>query len=137
VVLADIAASHAALFAFTGRFVIGVFQTLLAGNIGQFEAPGTVVALATSVAFVTAPAAGDAKLGKSVKGTPAINKRRSAMAHIQSRSPCQRAPLGNDHGASAKGVPIVVANISSAALTTEHVRELRQLDPLLTRQQGG
>src|SRR5437868_2375113 len=34
---------QAALWAFTGNWEMSVFQTLLAGNIGQFGAPGTVV----------------------------------------------------------------------------------------------
>ncbi len=36
-------ASHCALIGLTGRFVMGVFQTLSAGNIGQLGAPGTGV----------------------------------------------------------------------------------------------
>jgi hypothetical protein len=42
VVEASIAASHDALLEFTGNPVIGVFQTLSAGNAGQFV-PGMVV----------------------------------------------------------------------------------------------
>jgi hypothetical protein len=38
--------SHAALCTATGSFDMSVFQMLLAGNIGQFGAPGTVVPLA-------------------------------------------------------------------------------------------
>jgi len=34
---------QAALCAFTGSLEMSVFQMLLAGNIGQFGAPGTVV----------------------------------------------------------------------------------------------
>src|SRR5215471_18222951 len=34
---------QAALWAFTGNWEMSVFHTLLAGNIGQFGAPGTVV----------------------------------------------------------------------------------------------
>jgi len=34
---------QAALWAFTGSWEMSVFHTLLAGNIGQFGAPGTVV----------------------------------------------------------------------------------------------
>ena len=36
-------ASHAALCGLTGRFAMGVFQTLSAGNMGQSGAPGTGV----------------------------------------------------------------------------------------------
>jgi hypothetical protein len=35
--------SHAALWESTGSLEMFVFQTLFAGNIGQFDAPGTVV----------------------------------------------------------------------------------------------
>jgi len=37
--------SHAALWESTGSFEMLVFHTLLAGNIGQFGAPGTVVVM--------------------------------------------------------------------------------------------
>ncbi len=36
-------ASHCALCGSTGRFAMGVFQTLSAGNMGQLGAPGTGV----------------------------------------------------------------------------------------------
>ena len=52
-------ASHAAQCGSTGRLVIGVFQTLSAGNIGQFGAPGTVVLSARCAAgHEEAPAPG-------------------------------------------------------------------------------
>jgi hypothetical protein len=38
-------ASHAALWLSTGSWETLVFQTLLAGNIGQFGAPGTTVVM--------------------------------------------------------------------------------------------
>ena len=40
---AFILASHCVLCGFTGKFAIGVFQTLSAGNMGQLAAPGTGV----------------------------------------------------------------------------------------------
>ena len=47
-------AIQAALFGSTGRFAMGVFQTLSAGNIGQLGAPGTgVPAEATAGATLT------------------------------------------------------------------------------------
>jgi hypothetical protein len=42
--------SHAALWESTGSLEMLVFHTLLAGNIGQFGAPGTVVVIATRLA---------------------------------------------------------------------------------------
>ena len=43
VVEVSMLASHAVLCELTGRFAMGVFQTLSAGNIGQLGAPGTGV----------------------------------------------------------------------------------------------
>jgi hypothetical protein len=43
-------ASQAALREFTGSLEMSVFQTLLAGNIGQLGAPGTVVPVAAFAA---------------------------------------------------------------------------------------
>src|SRR5579872_2690293 len=44
-------ASHAALCASTGNPEMLVFHTLLAGNIGQFGAPGTTVVMAGGLGF--------------------------------------------------------------------------------------
>jgi hypothetical protein len=43
-------AIHVLLWALTGSEVMGVFQTLSAGNIGQLGAPGTVVPVPAALA---------------------------------------------------------------------------------------
>jgi len=58
--------SHAALWESTGSLEMLVFHTLLAGNIGQFGAPGTVVVI--TVVFTdrfAAPVAGPAEAAGS------------------------------------------------------------------------
>ena len=50
-------ASHAALWLSTGSLEILVFHTLLAGNMGQFGAPGTTVVMAGAAATLGAGAA--------------------------------------------------------------------------------
>src|SRR5580698_8798515 len=47
-------ASHAALCSSTGSLEMLVFHTLLAGNMGQFGAPGTTVAVTGAVVTCSA-----------------------------------------------------------------------------------
>ncbi|HEY6278611.1 MAG TPA: hypothetical protein VIX86_20045 [Streptosporangiaceae bacterium] len=47
--------SQAALWESTGSLEMSVFHTLLAGNIGQFGAPGTVVPVTAAVPAEAVP----------------------------------------------------------------------------------
>ena len=58
-------ANQAALWALTRSCVIGVFQTLSAGNIGHLDAPGTVV-----VTFVVAPALSAGTIVRQLAAAP-------------------------------------------------------------------
>ena len=64
--LASMLAIQAALCGFTGRLAIGVFQTLSAGNMGQFGAPGTGVPAEAVV--------GDTATVRPSHITPAVTK---------------------------------------------------------------
>ncbi len=74
--------SQAALWAFTGSWEMSVFQMLLAGNIGQFGAPGTVVP----------PAAGLVARGGRMAAWPLPVPATGAWASLAARTVPGEAP---------------------------------------------
>ena len=72
-------ASHCAEWALTGRLVMGVFQTLSDGNIGQFGAPGTGVP-----ADATVPSAIEPASVSSAAATAAALSTRGEMQRLHS-----------------------------------------------------
>ena len=83
--LASMLANQAALCGFTGRLAMGVFQTLSAGNMGQFGAPGSGVP-AEAVAGETATVRPSHSTPAVTNATgPAILRRRTSAPSLRER----------------------------------------------------
>ena len=98
---------QAALWAFTGNREMSVFHTLLAGNIGQFGAPGTVVPPPLGLA---ACAGGMAARPLPVPATGAWASLAARTAPGEALEPC-RWPVP---AAGAAAVPQAARNASAA-----------------------
>jgi hypothetical protein len=127
-------ASHAALCLFTGSREMFVFQTLLAGNAGQFGAPGTVVpasrmagpddcgavvdpAAAVIVPFVlAAPAAADpaAHPAAHPKAATAMAVRR--RTRLDAKCPLSLVTVASWHGYSGRSGKPGIFSASGASL---------------------
>jgi len=136
--------SHAALWESTGSFEMLVFHTLLAGNIGQFGAPGTVVVMATRLAVedagatwsapavavpaeAAAPAnattAADAAAARTLTGRSLVGFRTVASWHGHSPHTGHPGELGNRHaGCTGKRSKesIATAILQYSVLTWRH-----------------
>ncbi len=105
--LASMLASQAALCGFTGRLATGVFQTLSAGNMGQFGAPGSGVP-AEAVVGDTATVRPNHITPAATKATgPMILRRRTSAPSQRERPyPTRRRRLardGRDRSTRARG----------------------------------
>src|SRR5215831_2417767 len=102
--------SQAALWAFTGNWEMSVFQTLLAGNIGQFGAPGTVVPAPLGLA---ACAGGMAARPVPVPATGAWASLAARTVPGEAPEPCRR-PVPVPAPAAGAAVPQAARNASAA-----------------------
>lgn len=84
--LASMLANQLALCGFTGRLAMGVFQTLSAGNMGQFGAPGSGVP-AKAVVGDTATVRPNHITPAVTKATGPANLRRRTSAPSQRERP--------------------------------------------------
>jgi hypothetical protein len=117
-------ASHAALCELTGSWEILVFHTLSAGNIGQFGAPGTVVAV-TGAAVVADVAA--------ATGTAAV-----AGAAAVTGAPAATVVAAGDAGVTlvVDAAPQPAADTATKAPATiqRPTRCMRELPPTMTNE---
>jgi hypothetical protein len=138
-------ANHAAEWESTGRFVIGVFHTLSAGNMGQFGAPGSGVP-AEATAF---PPNGMIRASKPPISAlaPSAEVKRELMYASPSRVPNRpilaQAPLDGDHLQAAFGrellgccEAVVFAITRPAAGPVSLIHSSRDLNPVFTRIDG-
>src|SRR5215471_7471922 len=125
---------HAALWAFTGNWEMSVFHTLLAGNIGQFGAPGTVVP----------PPLGLAACARGMAARPLPVPATGAWASLAARTvpgeapePCRAPWPVPAPAAGTAAVPQAARNASAAIvgkIRTRVVRSGLPTDLILPRQ---
>src|SRR5690242_20280923 len=102
---------QAALWAFTGNREMSVFHTLLAGNIGQFGAPGTVVPPPLGLA---ACAGGMAARPLPVPATGAWASLAARTAPGEAPEPCRTPVAVPVPATGAAAVPQAARNASAA-----------------------
>jgi hypothetical protein len=121
-VLASMLASQFALCGFTGRLAMGVFQTLSAGNMGQFGAPGSGVP-AKAVVGDTATVGPNHITPAVTKATGPASLRRRTSAPSQRERPYPTRPAIRDERLhrvrTTSGINRAWEQVTTAALQQE------------------